>query len=183
MVSDIQLATFSKLIGIIHLVSYCWGFGDCTILGAEREWHSAPPTSVITLLPMFSTFPWGTWLLPLPGRTISSWLTMWIISQGILIWCLESGITPVLVCPLRQTCDFSSQRGLDIILGAIVTMVSVPRLLLGRVATSKWLVFGDFSYINNDNDQGQWQGTVRPHQQAAGVHGVVQIQPEGHVPR
>ena len=33
-------------------------------------------------------------------------------------------------------------------------MVSLPRLLLGMVATSKGLVVGDFSYINMVNGKG-----------------------------
>ena len=47
--------------------------------------------------------------------------------------------------------DFSSQRELDIMVGVIVAMVQVPRLLLGVVATSKGLVVGDLSYINNED--------------------------------
>lgn len=51
----------------------------------------------------------------------------------------------------QHFCDFSSQRELDSLVGVIVAMVQVPRLLLGVVATSKGLVVGDLSYVNNED--------------------------------
>ena len=51
----------------------------------------------------------------------------------------------------QHFCEFSSQRELDSLVGVIVAMVQVPRLLLGVVATSKGLVVGDLSYVNNED--------------------------------
>jgi len=51
----------------------------------------------------------------------------------------------------QKFCHFDNQVELDKMVSVIVSMIQVPRLLLGIVATSKGLVVGDLKYINSED--------------------------------
>ena len=46
---------------------------------------------------------------------------------------------------------FSNQGEVDRLVAELVALLQVPRLMLGVVATSKGLVVGDLSYLNNED--------------------------------
>ena len=46
---------------------------------------------------------------------------------------------------------FSNQGEVDRLVAELVALLQVPRLMLGVVATSKGLVVGDLSYLNDED--------------------------------